>query len=87
MGKIQIRPQGTRVRIRRGRLPLDPAVEGKSGTVVHLLKGSGDRYGVQLDGEAGISVFTEDELEALAPENPAGGPEPKGGATSSGASE
>ena len=65
MVKIQILPQGARVRIRRGRFPLDPTVEGKSGTVVHLLRGNGDRYGVQLDGEAGISVFMEDELEAL----------------------
>ncbi|MSR22591.1 MAG: hypothetical protein EXR92_03455 [Gemmatimonadetes bacterium] len=69
MVKIQVHPQGTRVRVRQGRLPLDPALEGRPGTVVHLLKGGGDRYGVQLDGESRISVLAEDELEALGPDS------------------
>jgi hypothetical protein len=63
--RIQIHPKGTRVRVRRGRLPLNPAAEGRTGTVVRLLR-DGSRYGVQLDGEAAISVFAEDELETSA---------------------
>jgi hypothetical protein len=70
MVKIQVHPQGTRVRIVRGRFPLDPSAEGRTGIVVHLLPGGGDRYGVQLDGESRISVFAEDELEAIGQEWP-----------------
>jgi hypothetical protein len=64
--KIQLYPQGSRVRVRRGSFPIDPNVLGRPGTVVHLLKGGGDRYGVQFDGEDRIRVFAEDELEPLA---------------------
>lgn len=66
MVKIHLHPQGTRVRVRRGeRFPIDPSMIGRTGTVLHLRRGRGDRYGVQLDGEVEVRVFAEDELEAL----------------------
>lgn len=71
MVKIQIHPQGTRVGIRRGPFPLDESLLGRTGLIVHLHRYGGTRYGVQLDGESRIRVFTEDELEPLGP-----GPDP-----------
>jgi hypothetical protein len=66
MVKIQIYPQGTRVRVRRADFPLAPSLEGRTGLVVHLRPYGGNKYGVQLDGESRIRVFTEAELEPLA---------------------
>jgi hypothetical protein len=63
MVRVQLRPQGARVSIRKGYFPIDPSFVGKTGTVVHRLKDSSSKYGVQLDGEVQIRVFTEDELE------------------------
>jgi Lon protease-like protein len=63
--KIHLYPQGTRVRIGSGRFPMQPALVGETGTVVSLESGGGARYGVQLDGEARIRVFLEDELQPL----------------------
>lgn len=60
---IFIHPRGTRIRIRRGRNPLDAAVVGRRGLVVHLDDYRPGYYGVELDGDSGIRVFTEDELE------------------------
>jgi hypothetical protein len=65
MVKIQLHPQGTRVRIRRGRFPLDPSILGRTGTVIVLYRVGGERYGIQLDGDSRIRVFTEDELEVI----------------------
>jgi len=65
MVKVQTYPQGTRIRIRRGLLPLDPSLVGRTGLVVHLRRYGGTKYGVQLDGESRILVFHEDELEPL----------------------
>jgi len=63
MVRIQLRPQGARVTIAQGHFPMDSSLIGKTGTVIHRLKDSTTRYGVQLDGEVQIRVFTEDELE------------------------
>ncbi len=56
-------PQGTRVRIRRGRFPLDPALEGRTGVVVRLDPYRPDLYGVLVDGAPGIVELREEELE------------------------
>lgn len=66
MVRIQIRAQGARVSIRKGSFPIDPTLVGKRGTVIHLTKEATRRYGVQLDGETQIRIFTEDELETAA---------------------
>lgn len=56
-------PQGSRVRIRKGRFPLDPADQGREGMVVHLDDYRPGYYGIVLDGESALRVFCEDELE------------------------
>ena len=50
------------VKIRRGRMPLDPAFVGRTGTVVELSDYRPGRYGVVLDGEEQTREFREDEL-------------------------
>ncbi len=56
-------PQGSRVRITRGRFPLDDSLVGRVGTVVHLKRSGANKYGIQLDEETRLRIFTEDELE------------------------
>lgn len=63
---IFVHPQGTRVRVRRGRLPLDSRLLGRTGLVVHLDDYRPGYYGVVLDGEDAIRVFAGDELEGAA---------------------
>ena len=60
---VAVHPQGTRVRLRRGRLPMDPGLTGRTGTVVELSDYRPGRYGVVLDGEEAVREFREDELE------------------------
>lgn len=58
-------PQGTRVRVRQGRLPMSQDLLGRAGTVVELDDYRPGRYGVSLDGEEQIRDFSEDELEVM----------------------
>ena len=58
-------PQGTRVRVRRGRYPLDPRFVGRTGLVVETDDYRPERYGVVLDEETEQREFNEDELEPL----------------------
>lgn len=58
-------PVGARVRIRRGKLPLDPTAIGRLGTVVESSEYQAHRYGVLLDGEAEPRVFAPSELERV----------------------
>jgi len=62
---IFIHPPGTRIRLRRGRNPIDAAVLGQTGLVVHVDDYRPGYYGVTLDGESEIRVFAEDELVAV----------------------
>ena len=55
-------PEGTRVRIRRGPLPLEPGVVGRTGSIVEANE---YRYGVVLDGEAEVRYFAPAELEVI----------------------
>lgn len=59
-----LHPQGSRVAVRRGRFPLDPALLGRTGIVVELSDYRPGRYGVVLDGEEKVRDFHESELEA-----------------------
>lgn len=59
-------PAGTRVTVRRGRLPLSPGLAGRSGTVIQVDDYRPGRYAVQLDGEDTVREFAQDELEAAA---------------------
>ncbi len=65
--KIQRFPQGTRVRLRRGRYPIDPSLLGREGTVVALHRTHGSRYRVQLHDEQELRLFDESELEVVQP--------------------
>lgn len=56
-------PQGTRVRVRAGRLPMDPELPGKLGTVVATDDYRPGHYSVLLDGESDARTFAQDELE------------------------
>lgn len=58
-------PEGARVRIRRGELPLDPTAIGRMGTVVESTEYQAHRYLVILDGEHEPRVFAPGELERL----------------------
>ena len=64
--------QGTRVRIRRGTFPMDPALVGRTGIVLQTDDYRPKHYGVQLDGESGVRDFTEDELAPLQEGKPEG---------------
>jgi hypothetical protein len=63
---VAIHPQGTRIEIRRGSMPMDPALVGRTGTVVELSDYRPGRYGVVLDGEDRTREFREDELRRTA---------------------
>ncbi len=63
--KAFLYPDGTRVRIKRGRFPLAPDLVGREGVVVELDDYRPSRYGVILDGESQIREFAEDELEPV----------------------
>lgn len=65
MVRIHLHPQGTRVRVRRGRYPIDPSLEGREGTVLILDRTKMARYQVQLDGERSLRSFDESELEKI----------------------
>ena len=66
MIRTHVYPQGTRVRVRRGRYPIDPATLGRTGLVVGTDEYRPERYGVVLDGDSERLEFDEDELEPLA---------------------
>ncbi len=57
---------GTRVRVRRGRYPCDPALEGREGVVVQNSPYEPHRVEVSLDGDQLIRVFAPGELDLLA---------------------
>jgi len=63
--KVTRYPRGTRVRVRKGRFPMDPALVGRTGLVLHPDPLVPDKLGVQLDGETRLRTFVEDELEAV----------------------
>lgn len=56
-------PEGTRVRVRRGAMPLSPDLIGCSGTVVDASEYRPHSYGVALDGDREVRRFAPDELE------------------------
>jgi len=60
--------EGTRVRVQRGRFPMDPGLVGRTGLIVDIDTSRRGRYGVQLDREEEVRDFSEDELVPLADE-------------------
>jgi hypothetical protein len=62
---IAVLPEGTRVRVRRGSLPQDPAVSGRTGVVLAASEYRDQALGVVLDGESATRYFTPGELEVV----------------------
>lgn len=62
---MAILPEGTRVRVRRGALPQDPALLGRTGTVVAASEYRDNAVGVVLDGEQAERWFMPGELEVV----------------------
>lgn len=58
--------EGTRVRVRRGRYPMDASLPGREGTVVEHSQYFPTKVGVELDGEPAPYTFGPDELEVIA---------------------
>ena len=65
MLRTYVYSQGMRVRVRRGRYPMDPALIGQTGLIVETDDYRPQRYGVVLDDEEQLREFHEDELEPL----------------------
>lgn len=63
--------QGLRIRVRRGRYPMDPALMGRTGLIVETDDYRPQRYGVVLDEEDEVREFNEDEIEPLGEAKPA----------------
>jgi hypothetical protein len=58
---------GTRIAVRRGPFPADPAHIGREGTVVYSTQYRPHMVDVTLDGEDRIRTFAPSELEILDP--------------------
>ena len=56
-------PEGTRVKVTKGQFPQDPALMGKTGTVIAASEYQPERIGVVLDGESVPRYFALSELE------------------------
>jgi hypothetical protein len=56
---------GTRVKVKRGRFPMDSALLGRTGLIVTTDDYRPQRFGVVLDEETAVRDFHEDELEPL----------------------
>ena len=60
---IPLIPEGTRVKVKRARVPQDPALTGRAGTVVIANEYRPQAIAVALDGEQSIRFFLPEELE------------------------
>ncbi len=56
-------PEGTRVKVVQGELPLDPATTGRAGAVVQTSEYRDNALGVLLDGDTAFRWFRPSELE------------------------
>lgn len=63
--ELSVLPRGTRVKIRRGRFPADPAAVGHEGLVVEHSPYSPHKIEVSLDGDPRIHTFAPDEVEIV----------------------
>lgn len=69
---IPLFPEGTRVEVRRGEVPIDPALVGRVGTVIEASPYAINSYGVMLDGDEALHYFSYSELKTT--ERPAVAP-------------
>ena len=56
-------PEGTRVKVKRGSVPQDPTLTGRTGTVLVATEYRPNAIGVSLDGDPQLRYFMPDELE------------------------
>lgn len=63
--EFSVIPVGSRVKVRRGRFPMDPVLDGRVGTVVENSQYTAHQVTVTLDGEPDIRVFSPGELEVV----------------------
>lgn len=64
--RIAVIPEGTRVRVRPSTVPQDPAMMGRTGTVVSATEYRAESIGVALDGDpAETRFFLPAELEVI----------------------
>ena len=63
--ELSVLPHGTRIRIKRGPFPSDPALVGQAGTVVEHSTYFPHKVGVTLDGDPQIHTFAPGELEIV----------------------
>lgn len=63
--EFSVLPVGSRVRVRRGRFPMDPGLNGRLGTVVESTPYEPHKINVTLDGESEIRAFAPSELEVV----------------------
>lgn len=64
--KTFVYPLGTRVRVRRGKFPMDASQIGRTGLIVEVNDYRPEHYRVTLDGETELRDFLEDEIEPVA---------------------
>lgn len=64
---IPLIPPGARVKVRRGDLPMDPALIGRTGTVIVSTEYFPSRVDVSMDGTDEVREFSPLELEVLEP--------------------
>lgn len=63
--EFSVLPRGTRVKIRRGRFPTDPALVGHEGLVVEHSPYYPHKIEVSLDGDPMIHTFAPDEVDVV----------------------
>lgn len=63
---IPVVPEGARVRVRRGRYPVQPDLLGRTGTVIRASEYAVHLCHVVLDGDQSIHAFSPHELEVEA---------------------
>ena len=63
--ELSVLPHGTRVRVKRGRFPADPALVGREGIVVEHSQYFPHKINVSLDGDPEIHAFAPDEIELV----------------------
>lgn len=63
--ELSVLPHGTRVKVRRGQFPTDPALVGQTGVVVEHSPYYPHKISVSLDGNPRIHTFAPDEVELV----------------------
>ena len=64
--EFSVIPVGGRVKVCRGRFPMDPRLIGRLGTVVENSQYDPQKVAVVLDDEEGIRTFAPGELDVVA---------------------